>query len=84
MEGITPFDAYGDDEYFTHAVNAWYGLNESWPGPWMDVKIGEKGSPSRVNAQIKDQNPQIYEVISRFLPEYDPANFRDCKLFTKQ
>ncbi len=82
LEGITPFDAYGDDEYFTHAVNAWYDLNESWPGPWMDVKIGEKGPPSGTKAQLKEQDPAIFEIISRFFPEYDPSIFRDCKLST--
>jgi hypothetical protein len=79
LEGITLFDAYGDDEYFTHAVNAWYDLNESWPGPWMDVKISEKGPPSGTNAELKERDPQIYAVISRFFPEYDAAIFSECQ-----
>jgi len=79
LEGITPFDAYGDDEYFTHAVNAWYDLNESWPGPWMDVKIGEKGPPSVTHAGLKERDPQIYRVISRFFSEYDATIFENCR-----
>jgi hypothetical protein len=79
LEGITPFDAYGDDEYFTHAVNAWYNLDESWPGPWMDVKIGEKGPPSGTHAELKERDPKIYAVISRFFPKYDAAVFRHCQ-----
>jgi len=79
LEGITPFDAYGDDEYFTHAVNAWYDLDESWPGPWMDVKIGEKGPPSGTHAELKERDPQIYAVISRFFPKYDATIFDDCQ-----
>jgi hypothetical protein len=78
LDGITPFDAYGDDEYFTHAVNAWYNLNESWPGPWMDVKIGEKGPPSGTHAELKERDPQIYSVISRFFPLYDVTIFGNC------
>lgn len=78
IEGITPFDAYGDDEYFTHAVNAWYDLNESWPGPWMDVKIGEKGPPSGTHAELKERDPQIYSVISRFFPLYDATILSNC------
>jgi alpha-glucosidase len=79
LEGITPFHAYGDDEYFTHAVNAFYDLNESWPGPWMDVKIGEKGPPSGTRAELKDKDPTIFEIISRFFPEYNPTVFSDCR-----
>jgi alpha-glucosidase len=79
LEGITPFDAYGDDEYFTHAVNAWFDLNESWPGPWMDVKVGERGPPSGTHAELKERDPQTYELISRFFPKYDAAIFGECK-----
>ena len=79
LEGITPFDAYGDDEYFTHAVNVWYKLSESWPDPWMDMKIGERGLLSGKNKELKKRDPQIYALISRFFPEYDAVIFENCR-----
>ena len=68
LEGITPFDAYGDDEYLTHNVNAWFDLNESLPGPWVDVQIGDSGPPSGTKAELRARDPQLYEIISRFMP----------------
>jgi hypothetical protein len=79
LAGVSPFEAYGDDEYFTHAVNAWYDLNESWPGPWMDVKIGEKGPPSGTRAMLKERDPKIFAVIQRYFPEDKASFFKACK-----
>jgi hypothetical protein len=67
--GIDPYDAYGDDEYLTHGVNAWFDLNESLPGPWMDVQIGESGPPSGTREQLLENDPELYEIISRFMPD---------------
>ena len=67
--GIDPYDAYGDDEYLTHGVNAWFDLNESLPGPWVDVQIGESGPPSGTRAQLQQNDPALYEIISRFMPD---------------
>ena len=69
LEGITPFDAYGDDEYLTHNINAWFDLNESLPGPWVDVQIGDSGPPSGTRAELRERDPQLYEIISRFMPD---------------
>ncbi len=66
---ITPYDAYGDDEYLTHGVNAWFDLNESLPGPWVDVQIGESGPPSGTREQLRQNDPVLYEIISRFMPD---------------
>ena len=68
-EGITPFDAYGDDEYFTHSVNAYYNLNESLPGPWMDFKVGERGWRSGTREELRLKDPAIFEIIGRFFPD---------------
>jgi len=67
--GITPYDAYGDDEYLTHGVNAWFDLNETLPGPWVDVQIGESGPPSGTREQLRENDPVLYEIISRFMPD---------------
>jgi hypothetical protein len=67
--GITPFDAYGDDEYFTHSVNAYFDLNESLPGPWMDFKVGETGWRSGTRDELRQKDPVIYEIIERFFPD---------------
>ncbi len=69
LAGITPFDAFGDDEYLTHNVNAWFDLNESLPGPWVDVQIGDSGPPSGTRAQLRVRDPQLYKIIGRFLPD---------------
>ena len=69
LEGITPFDAFGDDEYLTHNINAWFDLNESLPGPWVDVQIGDSGPPSGTRAELRARDPQLYEIIGRFLPD---------------
>ncbi len=69
LEGITLFDAFGDDEYLTHNVNAWFDLNESLPGPWVDVQIGDSGPPSGTRAQLRARDPQLYKIIGRFLPD---------------
>lgn len=68
-ENITAFREYRDDEYFTHMVNAWFDLNESLPGPWMDFKIGEWGPKSGTKEALKQSDPIIYEIISRYFPE---------------
>jgi hypothetical protein len=67
--GIDPYDAYGDDEYLTHGVNAWFDLNETLPGPWVDVQIGGSGPPSGTRDQLRENDPVLYEIISRFMPE---------------
>jgi len=67
--GIDPYDAYGDDEYLTHGVNAWFDLNETLPGPWVDIQIGESGPPAGTRRQLLDNDPKLYEIISRFMPE---------------
>ena len=79
LQGITPFDAYGDDEYFTHAVNAWYDLNETLPGPWMDVKIGEQGPRSGTRTELQQEDPTICAIIERLLPEDARQVFKDCR-----
>ena len=68
LEGITPFDAYGDDEYLTHNINAWFDLNESLPGPWVDVQIGDSGPPSGTRAELRARDPRLFEIVGRFLP----------------
>ena len=68
-EGITPYQAYGDDEYFTFRVNAYYDLNETYPGPWMDYTIGEKGPRSGTREELSQNDPAIFEIIERFFPE---------------
>ena len=68
-EGSTPFEAFGDDEYLTHNVNAWFDLDESLPGPWVDVAIGDTGPPSGTREQLREHDPQLYEIISRFMPD---------------
>ena len=77
-ENITAFQAYGDDEYFTHMVNAWFDLNESLPGPWMDYKTGEWGPRSGTRAELKQNDPAIYEIISRYFPESGDDIIRKC------
>ncbi len=68
-EGGTPFEAYGDDEYFTHSVNAYYDLNERLPGPWVDVEIGDWGEHSGTREELRKNDPVIFEMIERFFPE---------------
>ena len=67
-ENVTPADAYGDDEYLTHNVNAWFDLNESLPGPWVDVKVGDSGPRSGTREQLGERDPTLYALIDRFLP----------------
>jgi hypothetical protein len=78
LEGIAPFRGYGVDEYFTHSVNAWYNLNESLPGIWMDVKIGEWGPRSGTKKELKQRDPAIYEIISRYFPESGGDLIKPC------
>jgi hypothetical protein len=77
-ENITPSQAYGDDEYFTHSVNAWFDLNESLPGLWMDYKIGEWGPRSGTKEELKQNDPAIYEIISRYFPESGDDIIKKC------
>ena len=79
LEGITPFDAYGDDEYLTHNVNAWFDLNESLPGPWVDVQIGDSGPPSGTRAELLQRDPRLYEIIGRFMPDTLGELMEGCK-----
>ncbi len=65
----TPADAYGDDEYLTHNVNAWFDLDESLPGPWVDVQIGDSGPRSGTREQLHQRDPTLYALIDRFLPD---------------
>lgn len=66
--GVTPAQAFGDDEYLTHNVNAWFDLNESLPGPWVDVQIGDSGPRSGTREQLRRRDPTLYALIDRFLP----------------
>ena len=50
-------------------MNAWFDLNESLPGPWVDVQIGDSGPPSGTRAQLRARDPQLYKIIGRFLPD---------------
>jgi alpha-glucosidase len=68
-EEITAFDEYRDDEYFTHSVNAYYDLNESLPGPWVDIEIGEWGQRSGTREELRRNDPRIYEIIEQFFPD---------------
>ncbi len=68
-EDATAFDEYRDDEYFTHSVNAYYDLNESLPGPWVDIKIGEWGQRSGTREELRKNAPLIYEIIEQFFPD---------------
>ena len=72
-------EAYGDDEYFTTAVNAWYDLNEAWPGPWMDVKIGGRSAPSGTRAELEARDPKICAVIRRIFPEDAALVLKACR-----
>ncbi len=60
--------AFGNDEYLTHNVNAWFDLNESLPGPWVDVQIGDSGPRSGTREQLRQRDPTLYALIDRFLP----------------
>jgi len=73
-------EAYGDDEYFTTAVNAWYDLNESWPGPWMDVKAGDRSAPSGTRAELEARDPKICAIIRRIFPEDTASILKACRL----
>jgi len=76
--GLTPFVAYGDDEYFTTAVNAWYGLDESWPGPWMDVRKGEEGPRSGTRAELESRDPAVAAIVRRYFPDRGEAALTGC------
>ncbi len=69
LEDIMPLDAYVDDEYFTFRVNAYYDLNEYFPGPWMHYDIGEQGPRSGTREELRQIDPAIYEIIERYFPE---------------
>ena len=69
MEGISPLRGYGVDEYLAHSVNAWYDLDESLPGIWMDFKIGEWGPRSGKRIELKEHDPAICEIMGRFFPD---------------
>jgi len=79
LESRPAIDSYGDDEYFTTAVNAWYDLNESWPGPWMDVKIGDRSAPSGTRAELEAKDPKICAVIRRIFPEDTASILKACR-----
>ncbi len=79
LVGTTPFDAFGDDEYLTHNVNAWFDLNESLPGPWVDVQIGDSGPRSGTRAELRARDPQLYEIIGRFLPDTLSELMEGCR-----
>jgi len=64
-----PADDSGDDEYFTHSVNAYYNLNESLPGPWMEVQIGEWGRRSGTRDELRRNDPVMYKLIERLFPK---------------
>lgn len=66
---VTPQEAYGDDEYLTHSINAWFDLDESLPGPWVDVQIGENGPRSGTRDALRERDAEIYALIERFLPD---------------
>lgn len=68
-ENPDPFEAWRDDEYFTHSVNAYYNLNESLPGPWVDVQIGQWGQRSGTRKQLREKDPALFEIIERFFPK---------------
>ena len=68
-QDTTPFDEYRDDEYFTHSVNAYYDLNESLPGPWVDIEIGDWGQRSGTREELRRNDPRVYEIIEQFFPE---------------
>lgn len=76
--GATPFEAYGDDEYFSTAVNAWYDLDESWPGPWMDVRKGGQSPRSGTRAELEDRDPAMAAIIRRYFPDRTGAALTDC------
>jgi len=67
--GIGPDHSFGDDEYLTHNVNAWFNLNESLPGPWVDVQIGDEGPLSGTREQLRQRDSVLFEIIDRFLPD---------------
>ena len=67
--GISPAQAYGDDEYLTHSINAWFDLDESLPGPWVDVQIGDSGPRSGTRAELLERDPELVAIIARFLPD---------------
>ena len=67
--GISPAQAYGDDEYLTHSINAWFDLDESLPGPWVDVQIGDSGPRSGTRAGLLERDPELVAIIARFLPD---------------
>jgi len=68
-ENPDAFDEWRDDEYFTHSVNAYYDLNESLPGPWVDVQIGQWGQRSGTQKQLRGKDPVMVEIIERFFPK---------------
>ena len=68
-DDATAFDEFRDDEYFTHSVNAYYDLNESLPGPWVDIEIGDWGQRSGTREELRKNDPVVYEIIERFFPE---------------
>ena len=49
-------------------MNAYYDLNESLPGPWVDIKIGEWGQRSGTREELRRNDPLIYEIIEQFFP----------------
>ena len=65
----SPAQAYGDDEYLTHSINAWFDLDESLPGPWVDVQIGDSGPRSGTRAGLLERDPELVAIIARFLPD---------------
>jgi hypothetical protein len=66
---VTPQEAYGDDEYLTHSINAWFDLDESLPGPWVDVQIGDSGPRSGSRDELRERDAELYALIGRFLPD---------------
>jgi hypothetical protein len=66
---VTPQEAFGDDEYLTHSINAWFDLDESLPGPWVDVQIGDSGPRSGTRAALRERDRELYALIGGFLPD---------------
>ncbi len=68
-EDANALDEYRDDEYFTHSVNAYYDLNESLPGPWVDIEIGDWGQRSGTREELMANDSVIYGIIEQFFPD---------------